>query len=61
MKITDVQSLVELRTKLIEYFNTLRDYKNNKNAIMKEVDHARILSETIEEIDDILKGHVDFK
>ena len=61
MKITDVQSLVELRTKLIEYFNTLRDYKNNKNAIMKEVDHARILSETIEEIDSILKGHVDFK
>ncbi len=61
MENKDVQSLVELRTQLIENFTRLRDYKNNKNAIMKEVDCARMLHDTIVAIDKILKEKVEFK
>ena len=61
MENKDVQSLIELRTQLIENFTRLRDYKNNKNAIMKEVDCARMLHDTIVAIDKILKEKVEFK
>lgn len=61
MEKENIKILVELRTKLIEQFNQLRDYKNNKNAIMKEVDCARILDFTITEIDKALKGNVEFR
>ena len=56
-----INSLVQLRTELIKEFNRLRDYKNNKNAIMKELDHARILHETITRLDNVLKEHVKFE
>ena len=29
----------------------LRDYKSNKNAIMKEIDHALLIESTIKKID----------
>jgi len=60
MKKEEVEILVNLRQKILEKFNRLRDYKNNKNAIMKEVDHAKSLHEVIVEIDKALKGHVTF-
>ena len=40
--------------------NKCREYKNNKHAMMKEVDHARLLNETIKKIDKLLKKYVDF-
>ena len=55
-----VRILVDLRQDLLLKFNRLKDYKNNTNAIMKEVEHAKILHETIQKIDSILKGHVNF-
>ncbi len=60
MKEEEIHILVNLRQKTLEKFNKLRDYKNNKNAIMKEIDHARALHETIVELDKVLKEHVNF-
>tara|TARA_B100000900_G_scaffold415592_1_gene446130 strand:- start:5306 stop:5491 length:186 start_codon:yes stop_codon:yes gene_type:complete len=57
----EINELVLLRTNLIAEFNKLRDYKNNPNAIMKEIDHARKLHEIITSIDSLIKPHVEFK
>jgi len=60
MKKEEIDVLVNLRQKTLEKFNRLRDYKNNTNAIMKELDHAKVLHEVIVEIDKVLKDHVNF-
>ena len=60
MKKEEIKILIGLRQNILEKFNRLRDYKNNPNAIMKEVDHARSLHEVIVEIDKALKDHVNF-
>ena len=60
MKKEEIDVLINLRQKTLEKFNRLRDYKNNTNAIMKEVDHARALHDVIVEIDKVLKEHVNF-
>lgn len=60
MKKEEIEILVNLRQKTLEKFNRLRDYKNNPNAIMKELDYAKSLHEMIVEIDKALKGHVNF-
>ena len=57
----DLQRLVAIRQELITHFMSLRDYKTNKNALMKEVDYASVLNETIKRIDKILSNHVDFR
>ncbi len=56
-----VEKIIQLRENLIQKYSRVKDYKTNKNALMKEVDHAKILHETISEIDNILKDHVNFK
>ena len=61
MNKNNVQTLINLRTKLISHFSNLKDYKQNKNAIMREYDHAKIMHETIKSIDKVLKEHVQFK
>ena len=61
MQIEEIKALVALRSNLIKEFQRLRDYKNNQNAIMKEVDCARIIDRTVKEIDKILEGKVEFK
>jgi hypothetical protein len=61
MKEKDIKRLVELRTNLIKTFSRLKDYKSNKNAIMREIDHAEKLHATITSLDDILKEYVEFK
>tara|TARA_B100002019_G_C20750785_1_gene348406 strand:- start:170 stop:364 length:195 start_codon:yes stop_codon:yes gene_type:complete len=60
MKKEEIEILVNIRQKTLNTFNRLRDYKNNKNAIMKEIDHARALHDVIVEIDKVLKDHVNF-
>ena len=60
MKKEEINVLVNLRQKTLEKFSRLRDYKNNPNAIMKELDHAKSLHEIIVEIDKVLKEHVNF-
>jgi hypothetical protein len=60
MKEEEINLLVNLRQKTLEKFNRLRDYKSNKNAIMKEFDHAKALHDVIIEIDKVLKDHVSF-
>ena len=60
MKKEEIKILVDLRQEILNNFNKLRDYKNNTNAIMKEIDHARVLSKTIVEIDKVLKDYVNF-
>ena len=56
----EIEKIVNLRALLIDRFNRLDEYKRDRNAIMKQVDHAELISETIKQIDAILKGHVNF-
>lgn len=56
-----IDKIIQLRSELIHEYGRVKDYKVNKNALMKEVDHARILHETITKIDEILKEHVSFE
>jgi len=60
MEKKELEILVTLRQKTLDKFNRLRDYKNNKNAIMKEIEHAQALHNVIVEIDKVLKDHVTF-
>ena len=60
MEKKEIETLVILRSNLIKKFDRCRDWKNNKNAIMKEHDHASLIHETIVELDSILKEHVEF-
>jgi len=56
----ELQELVNLRMQLIGEFKKLKDYKSNKNAIMRELDHVKLIEATIVKIDAILSGHVTF-
>ena len=56
-----LEGIVNLRLRLISEYSGLRDYKNNKNALMKEEDHALALHSTIVEIDALLEGLVEFE
>jgi hypothetical protein len=60
MEKEELEILINLRQVVINKFNKLRDYKNNTNAIMKEIDHARSLHDVITEIDKVLKNYVNF-
>lgn len=60
MKKEEIESLVTLRQTLLQKFTRLRDYKNNPNAIMKEMEHAKLIHETITRLDAILGEHVNF-
>ena len=55
-----VKKIIDLRQDLVATFSRLNGYKNNQNAIMKEIDHAKTLHETIKKLDSILKEHVNF-
>ena len=57
----EIKKLIDLRNDLISAFTRLRDYKNNKNAIMKEIEHASLLNNTIKRIDEVLSDHVKFE
>jgi len=60
MKEEEIKSLISIREFLIEKFSRCKDYKSNKNAIMKEEDYAKVLHKTIVGIDTLLKQYVDF-
>lgn len=61
MKKEEIDYLVHVRATLIKEFESLRDYKNNPNAIMKEVDCAKVIHNTIVKLDSLLKEHVNFQ
>ena len=60
MEKNDLEKILSLRAQLIQHYEGLRDYKTNKNALMKEVDHAQRIHQTIVAIDEVLKPHVNF-
>lgn len=55
-----LEKLIYLRQQLIQKFERVRDYKANPNAIMKEVEHAKLIHTTIKQLDTILSEHVKF-
>jgi hypothetical protein len=57
----EIENLVDLRMKLVAKYSRLKDYRQNKNAIMREVEHAELLHETIVKLDGVLKEHVSFE
>tara|TARA_R110000803_G_scaffold62907_2_gene123345 strand:+ start:255 stop:440 length:186 start_codon:yes stop_codon:yes gene_type:complete len=60
MKKEKLQKLIELRMTLIQEFQRRKDWKGNKNAIMREIEHVELINETIKKIDFILTGEVTF-
>ena len=60
MKSEDIESLTSIRARLIKEFSRCKDYKYDKNALMKEYDHAKVLNETIKKIDELLGKYVKF-
>lgn len=56
----EIQALVSLRMMLLQDFNERKDWRGNKNAIMREIEHIEIVSEAIKKIDALLSGHVTF-
>ena len=56
----EIQKLVNLRMLLLQDFNSRKDWKSNRNAIMREVEHIEIVGEAIKQIDLLLSGHVTF-
>jgi hypothetical protein len=60
VKEKELETLINLRQKLILTFSSLRDYKQNENAIMKEKIYAKKLHETIVVLDEVLKEYVNF-
>ena len=56
----EIKELVGIRQFLIERFNKVKDYQQNKNAIMREMDHAEIVHAAIVKIDNLLKNYVNF-
>ncbi len=56
-----LQKIVDLRQRLILEFSRIKDYKQNKNALVKEQDYAEHLHSIVVEIDQMLQGKVDFE
>lgn len=56
-----LQSVVDLRQRLVFEFSKMKDYKQNKNALVKEQDYAEHLHSIVVEIDEMLQGKVDFE
>jgi len=56
----DLNKILALRNFLIDSHKSCRDYKNNKNAIMREIEHVQVLEKSIKGIDDFLKKYVEF-
>ena len=55
-----IKELIEIRTELIKKHTKCRDYKSNKNAIMREIEYVAVLETTIKSLDKALQGHVNF-
>ena len=60
MKKEKLQKLIELRMTLIQEFQKRKDWKSNKNAIMREIELVELLNSSIKKIDVILEGEVTF-
>ncbi len=56
----ELKKLVLIRTELIKDFQKRKDWKSNRNAIMREMEHVELLEKTIKQIDLVLKDHVTF-
>lgn len=56
----EIQKLVDVRMMLLKSFDKHKDWRSNKNAIMRELDHIEIMGEAIKQIDALLSGHVTF-
>ena len=56
----EIQKLVDVRMLLLKSFAKHKDWRNNKNAIMREIDHIETVGEAIKQIDTLLSGHVTF-
>jgi len=55
-----IQALVNIRMTLIENFQKRNDWRSNRNAIMREIEHIELIGETIKKIDALLSDHVTF-
>ena len=56
----EIQKLVDVRMMLLKSFDKHKDWRSNKNAIMRELDHIETVGEAIKQIDALLSGHVTF-
>ena len=56
----EIQKLINVRMMLLQDFNERKDWRSNRNAIMREVEHVELLEKAIKQIDNILSDHVTF-
>ena len=56
----DIKKLIDVRQHLITAFEKCKDWHNNKNAIMREMDHAECVHQAVVKIDKILENYVSF-
>lgn len=56
----EIQKLVEIRMSLFRDFQSRNDWKSNRNAIMREVEHIELIKDAIKKLDALLSGHVTF-
>ena len=56
----DLKKIIEARQLLISAHVKCKDYKSNKNAIMREIDHVAVLESSIKKIDEFLTKYVQF-
>ena len=56
----DLKKILEVRKYLVLSHERCRDYKNNKNAIMREIDHVAVIEKSIKSLDEFLAKYVKF-
>jgi len=56
----DLAKLLSLRKDLVLEYEKYTSFRSDKNAIMKEWDHIKVLGATIKKIDDFLSKFVQF-
>ncbi len=54
MELETLNKIVAIRNALINEHGRKRDYRNNKNALMKEIDHVAFIEKVIKQIDALL-------
>ena len=56
----EIKKLVEVRMMLFNDIQKRKDWRSNKNAIMRELECVELASSAIKKIDQLLAGHVTF-
>lgn len=60
MEKLELETLVDLRMRLVEKYQSLEGGNNSNNSQMRQSETAEILEDAIKDIDSVLSSHVRF-